>query len=212
MTDADGLVSNTVTVTINVGAGPPNVVPQAFTGAVGNTPLAVGGSRGSGPEVYQAASSPLLAGDSDPNGGGALTITPETASTALGGSVTVTSDGSFAYSPPAGFDGPAADSFSYEVNTTEGTSASETATISFAGTRVWYVDNSGANGNGTAGSPFNTLGAATAGASSGDDIYLFTGSGNYTSGVLLAPGVSLVGQGSALSVGSETLTAAGVVR
>ena len=209
VTDADGLVSNTVTVTINVGAGPPNVVPQAFTGAVGNTPLAVGGSQGSGPEVYQAASSPLLVGDSDPNGGGALTITPETASTAQGGSVTVTSDGSFAYSPPAGFDGPTADSFSYEVNTTEGTSASETATISFAATRVWYVDNAGANGNGTAGSPFDSLGAATAVASSGDDIYLYTGSGNYTSGVLLAPGVSLVGQGSALSVGNETLAAAG---
>ena len=207
--DADGLVSNTVGVTINVGAGPPSVVPQAFTGAVGNTPLAVGGSQGAGPEVYQAASSPLLAGDSDPNGGGALIVTPETVSTAQGGSVTVTSDGSFAYSPPAGFDGPAADSFSYEVNTTEGTSASESATISFAPTRVWYVNNAGANGNGTAGSPFNTLGAASAAASSGDDIYLSTGSGNYTSGVVLAPGVSLVGQGSALSVGNETLTAAG---
>ena len=152
---------------------------------------------------------PLLAGDSDPNGGGALTITPETVSTARGGSVTVASDGSFAYTPPAGFDGPAADSFSYQVNTTEGTSASETATISFAATRVWYVNNAGANGNGTAGSPFNTLGAATAVASSGDDIYLSTGSGNYAGGVVLAPGVSLVGQGSALAVGNETLTAAG---
>ena len=44
--DADGLVSNTVGVTINVGAGPPSVVAQAFTGAVGNTPLQVGGSAG----------------------------------------------------------------------------------------------------------------------------------------------------------------------
>ena len=206
--DADGLVSNTVGVTINVGAGPPSIVAQAFTGAVGNTTLAVGGSQGGGPEVYQAASSPLLAGDSDPNGGGALTVTPGTVSTARGGSVTVASDGSFAYSPPAGFDGPAADSFSYEVNTTEGTSAPESATISFDPTRVWYVNNAGANGNGTAGSPFNTLGAATAVASSGDDIYLSTGSRNYTGGVVLAPGVSLAGQGSALAVGNETLAAA----
>ncbi len=208
-TDADGLTSNTATVTINVGAVPPSAGPQSFSGAVGNTPLRVG-SPGAGLEVYEAASSPLLAGDSDPNGGGALTVTPESAvPTARGGVVTVEADGSFTYTPPVGFDGPGTDSFTYEVNTTELTSASETATISFTGARVWYVNNATGPGNGSAGSPFNTFGAASAQATAGDDIYLFHGSGDYTGGVVLPSGVALVGQGSALVVGGDTLAAAG---
>ena len=204
--DSSGLHSNTVTVTINVGSGPPNVGPQTFSGAVGNTPLAVGGSRGSGPVVYQPSGS-LLAGDSDPNGG-ALSVVPGTQATAHG-SVTIAADGSFRYTPQTGVDA-GSDSFDYQVDTSEGTSATTSATVDFSGARVWYVDNTFlGTSDGSTGAPFTSLAAAASAAISGDQIFVFTGSGTYGGGIALKAGVSLTGEGSALSAGSSTLLAAG---
>lgn len=204
--DASGLHSNTVTVTINVGSGPPIVVPQTFTGAVGNTPLVVGGSRGSGPVVYQPSGN-LLAGDSDPNGG-TLSVVAGTQATTHG-SVTIAADGSFRYTPAVGVDS-GSDSFSYQVDTSEGTSATASATIDFSGARVWYVDNSfSGTSDGSAGAPFTTLGAAVPAASSADQIFVSTGSGAYNGGIVLPAGVSLTGEGADLSAGGTTLLAHG---
>ena len=200
--DSSGLHSNTVTVTINVGSGPPSIGPQTYTGAVGNTPLAVGGSRGSGPVVYQPSGS-LLAGDTDPNGG-TLSVVPGTQATAHG-SVTIAADGSFLYTPAVGVDS-GTDTFNYQVNTSEGTSATASATIDFSGARVWYVDNSfSGTSDGSAGAPFKTLGAAASAASSADQIFVFTGSGAYTPGIVLPAGVSLTGEGADLSAAGTTL-------
>ena len=202
--DSSGLRSNTVTVQINVGSAPPSVVPQTFTGAVGNTPLVVGGARGSGAVVYQASGS-LLAGDSDPNGG-ALSVVPGTQSTAHG-SVTIAADGSFVYTPAPGVDS-GSDSFSYQVDTSEGTSATTSATIDFSGARVWYVDDSfSGTSDGSAGAPFTTLAAAHSAASSGDQIFVFTGSSAYNGGIVLPAGVSLAGEGADLTAGGSTLLA-----
>ena len=119
--DSSGQSSNTVTVTIDVGAGPPDVVPETFN-AVGNTELQVGGTQPSGgpPEVYQAGAG-ALANDTDPYSNRPLTTTPGTIDTTDGGTVTMHSDGTFTYEPPTGTtDGT--DSFSYQVDTAEGTS------------------------------------------------------------------------------------------
>ena len=204
--DSSGLHSNTVTVTINVGSGPPSIGPQTYTGAVGNTPLAVGGSRGSGPVVYQPSGS-LLAGDTDPNGG-TLSVVPGTQATAHG-NVTIAADGSFRYTPAIGVDS-GSDSFDYQVNTSEGTSATTSATIDFSGARVWYVDNSfSGTSDGSAGAPFKTLGPAASAASSADQIFVFTGSGAYNPGIVLPAGVSLTGEGADLSAAGATLLAHG---
>jgi hypothetical protein len=208
--DSSGLASGTATVTIDVNSVAPSVVPQAFSRAVGNTPLQVGGTQNGGLQVYQAASGPLLAGDSDPNGGGALTVTPESVATTLGGSVTVAGDGSFTYTPPAGFDGPGADSFTYQVDTTEQTSATATATIAFTRVHVWYVNSAvTTTGTGTASSPFKTFAEAAAASRVGDDIYLLTGTGDYPGPLNVPSGVAVVGQGSVLTIGSEQVTLAG---
>jgi hypothetical protein len=200
--DSSGLHSNTVTVTINVGSGPPNIAPQTFSGVVGNTPLVVGGSRGSGPVVYQPSGS-LLAGDSDPNGG-TLSVVPGTQATAHG-SVTIAADGSFRYTPTVGVDS-GSDAFDYQVDTSEGTSATTSATIDFSGARVWYVDNSfSGTSDGSAGTPFKTLTAAASAASSADQIFVFTGSGAYNPGIVLPAGVSLTGEGADLSAAGTTL-------
>ena len=205
--DASDLSSNTVTVTINVGAGPPVVAAQNFYGAIGNTKLQVGGTGGGGPEVHQTGGS-LLAGDSDPNAG-SLSVTAGTITTAHGGSVTLAPDGTFSYQPPTPFTG-FSDSFSYQVDTSEGTSAPASATIHFTGTRVWYVNNAApAGGNGSSAAPFKTLAPVTsggsAGAGSGDVIFLYSGSVPYGGGVQLAANETLTGQPDGLTVDSTTL-------
>jgi hypothetical protein len=203
--DASGLHSNTATVTVNVGSAAPVVAPQTFTGAVGNTPLQVGGTRPGTPVVYRSGS--LLSGDSDPNGG-TLSVTPGTQATAHG-SVTINADGTFVYTPATGFDS-GSDSFSYQVDASEGTSAMATATIDFTGARVWYVGNGPSSSrDGSAGAPFATLAAAASAASSGDQIFVFTGSGAYDGGIVLPAGVSLTGAGADLQAGGSTLLAHG---
>lgn len=202
--DGAGQASNTVTVTIDVGAAPPSPVGETFSGAVGNTELQVGGARGSGAEVYQGGAS-ALAGDSDPNGG-TISATAAVIQTAQGGSVSLAANGSFTYEPPAGYSGPS-DSFSYQVDTSEGTNAQAAATINFTGARVWYVDQSAApGGTGTSASPFNSLAAVSApssSASAGDVIFVFPGS--YSSGVTLAQNEALLGAPAGLTVSSEDL-------
>ncbi len=72
----------------------------------------------------------LLSGTADTTApaGDTLTATgPASGNTAEGGAVTVNSDGSFTYSPPAGFTG--SDSFSYTVTDPSGDYATGTATI-----------------------------------------------------------------------------------
>ncbi|HEY5389539.1 MAG TPA: Ig-like domain-containing protein, partial [Solirubrobacteraceae bacterium] len=80
--DSAGQQTAPVTVSIVVGAVPPDVVPETFSGAVGNTLLQEGGTAINAPEIYRGGSA--LAGDSDPNGG-SLSTTSGTIATAHGG-------------------------------------------------------------------------------------------------------------------------------
>ncbi|MGD1050028.1 MAG: Ig-like domain-containing protein [Solirubrobacteraceae bacterium] len=206
--DSSGQDSGTIAVTINVGAQPPVVYSQTFAGAIGNTELAVGGSPGSGPEVYLNGQSALNA-DIDP-GGGTLTTSPGTISTSQGGTVTMTSDGSFTYQPPVGFDGPT-DTFDYTVDSSEGASAQATATISFDTTRVWYVNSAApGGGNGSSVAPFDSLAGVEAGGvtAAGDVIFIYGSGTDYTGGLTLTTDQTLDGQSQGLTVDSEQLLAA----
>ena len=116
------------------------------------------------------------------------------------GTVTLNSNGTFAYNPNPGFEGN--DTFSYSVSNGFG-SATGTATLSVSG-MVWFIDNSaGCGGDGRIGSPFNTLAAFEAingngGAghpAAGDNIFLYAaGGGDYTGGVTLENNQRLIGQ------------------
>jgi Bacterial Ig domain len=205
--------TETVTIIVDAASSPvvaqaPVVFGQDFYGAAGNTVLQVGGTRGTGPEVYRPGAS-ALAGDSDP-GGGSLSATPATIPTAQGGSVTLAANGTFTYQPPVGFGGPTAtDTFNYQVDASEGTSAPATATIHFGNARVWYVDNTAVpGGDGSSAAPLNTLAAVSGHAVSGDDIFVFDGSGPYAGGVVLGANQTLVGQSVGLTVGSDTVVPA----
>ena len=117
------LTSNTATVTITVTPGGGNQAPSAVNDAYStaqDTPLSI-----SAPGV--------LGNDSDPNNDPITVADPRTnAPTSQNGTVTLNSNGSFTYSPAAGYSG--ADSFTYQA--TDGSLSSNTATVTITVTAV----------------------------------------------------------------------------
>src|SRR5262245_60825854 len=170
-----------------------NISPLAFDdtfSAVGNTQLVVGGSAPATPAVVVAGS--ILANDVEfQNDLGVLDTftltTTGTIATSGGGSATIAANGTFTYTPAAGFTG--ADTFTYTIRDDgidsiagngDDLTGTGTVTINVAN-KVWYVDNSGANGDGRSNTPFNSLAAvsgATGPDAAGDIIFVRTGSGN----------------------------------
>lgn len=121
------------------------------------------------------------------------TLTAFDATSAQGGNVTVNADGSFSYNPPAGYEG--VDTFTYTISNSGGASVG-TVTIT-VNEVVWFVDNSGANGSGRYGAPFNSFASLTADEAD-DVIFVYTGSSLYGTRTLQS-GQRLVGQGVSLS-------------
>lgn len=132
---------------------------------------------------------------------GTITTNPGVAGvTAQGGAITVQADGSFTYTPPAGFAGD--DSFYYQVD--NGFAAPSTAMVTLRATgRVWFVQSGAAvNGDGRLGSPFNSLAsfvgsAGYTAAAAGDVVYLYSGTG-YSGTYTMKAGQALVGHSVAL--------------
>jgi hypothetical protein len=192
--------------TINVSEAnqPPTAVDHSYT-AVGNTPLGVGTSP-TGPAATVSGS--LLNGDSDPDSSDPISVTGNTSP--AHGTVAVNSDGTFTYTPNAGFSG--ADSFQYTITDSDDPSnpksATATATIT-VGPVVWYVNNNDStNGNGTSTSPFNTLASVNPASGSGDYIFLYGSATAYSGGITLKSNQTLVGQSVGLTIGGATLVSA----
>jgi VCBS repeat-containing protein len=206
VTDSVGATSAAATRTINVSEAilPPTVVNHSYT-AVGNTPLGVG-TTPSGPAATVTGS--VLNGDSDPSDPGAtLSVTSNTQP--ANGTVTMNPGGTFTYLPNAGFSGT--DTFQVTVAPSNAPAKTATATVTVTvGPVVWYVDDSKtAAGNGEAGSPFNTLAAATSAAGTNSIIFLYQGNVTYTGGVTMKSGEDLFGQPFGLTVDGYLLVAAG---
>jgi VCBS repeat-containing protein len=208
VTDSVGATSTgSAQRTINVSEAnqPPVAVNHSYT-AVGNTPLGVG-TTPSGPAATVSGS--LLNGDSDPDSASAISLTGNTSP--AHGTVTVNPDGTFTYTPNAGFSGT--DTFTYTITDSDDPLNPKTATATVTitvGPVVWYVDDSKtAPGNGQAGTPFNTLAAANSAAGTNSIIFLYTGSATYTGGVALKSGEDLYGQPHGLTVDGFSLVAAG---
>ena len=109
LTNALGNDTATVSVTVEP-AGAPVAVDDSYTATV-DTPLNV--------------PAPGVLGNDTLNFGG---IAAYAANTTRGGTVTLNADGSFTYTPPAGVISPPADTFTYTLTNTVGSS---TATVSF---------------------------------------------------------------------------------
>lgn len=126
------------------------------------------------------------------------TITAGTFATTQSGSVMIAADGSFVYTPPAGFTGT--DTYVYTLNDgnhVPGVVATSTATVTFTvANLIWFIDNSAPAGDGRLGTPFNSLAAFNAGsAAAADVVYIEQTGTDYTSGIVLQNGERLFGEG-----------------
>ncbi|MVN86389.1 VcbS [Deinococcus sp. HMF7620] len=130
-----------------------------------------------------------------------------------GGSVTLDAGGDFTFVSKAGDGAPAVtDQLVYRVADNQGCSSTDTtADVNVSG-RVWFVNNTGAAGDGRQTTPFNTLLAAQNASAAGDYLYVAQGNGTTSgqnSGLILKTGQTLIGAGAALTIGGVTYAAAG---
>src|SRR5262245_52730721 len=180
----------------------PMAIRHAYN-AVGNTPLLVPAATG------------LLAGVHDLDGitpDGSLVLTTGTFATTQGGSVTISANGSFTYTPQTG-DRIATDTFTYTVTDGDNLASTGTVTLNLNNTIVWYVDSTAAaGGDGSFNSPFDALAdvsGATGPDAAGDIIYVRERAGDYTGGITLLANQQLIGSGVALTVNTIPIFAAG---
>ena len=120
----DGAVDSSP-ATRNIEITPPNSPPLPMTrrlrsdGAIGNTTLIVNDPDDGAPSLSnpkKVISGDILAGDTDVDGPGPLTVTAGTFATNDGGSVTIEADGDFTFQPAASTScTDASDFFDYTV-------------------------------------------------------------------------------------------------
>ncbi len=226
-TDSGGLFTEKAfTVTIIDLPEPPIAAADSYD-TVGNTELRVDLPAGTSPNVAVStpASPPnkgVLDNDVDEDSGQTDTLVvdaitspacgdttpPFVCATTNGGAVTMESDGSFSYTPPAGNN--ADDSFTYRAKDVDGLTATAVVTLKLH-ERVWYVKNDangGAlhTGTGTSTDPFSTLsdGSGDGAANDAEDAsaandYLFVAFGDgitthQAAGVALKAGQHLIGE------------------
>ena len=169
--------------------------------AVGNTLLEVGVAASGFPAVSQAGT--VLSNDIAVTD----TISIFSNTNPANGSVTLNANGSFSYLPNANFTGN--DTFTYTIRNNAVPSLTDTATVSInVSSKVWYVNNSGANGNGRSNSPFNNLTSANTASGTGDIIFVHRTGTNYSTGITLKNNQQLIGQGVNLVVNTFTLVTA----
>jgi hypothetical protein len=181
-----------VTVLVNcVNDGAPVVPPRSHP-VTGNVKI-------------QVAPLALVTGVTDPDGD-PFSVTPASGSTEHGGEYAVSSDGSYAYNPPAGFQGT--DHLIYQVCDDGApslcTAAAVTLTVSDP---MWFIDNAAAGvGDGRLTSPYTSLeqfaqanGATAEDPAPGQPIFIDRNSDTpYTGSVVLLPGQKLIGKGSSV--------------
>ena len=200
--------SATVNITVNGISDAPTAVADSFD-AIGNTGLFVGTTRPA-TQAGKEITGSVLANDTDPDTPQAsLVAQPVTnAPTALGGTITVESDGNFTYHPDDA-DVGVTDTFTYRVcdasPCNSGTVANSTGTLSLPLTgQVWYVrNNEPAGGDGTSDTPFDTSAEAEAASGTGDTVYVFDGSNtttNLDTGYAMNANERLIGESRPLSL------------
>jgi len=205
-----GSPSLSSSATITIGVNDVNEAPIAGAdnyNALGNTQLRVAGAQGTGLLATTAATD-VLANDSDPDNNPAfknLTLVAATGTSANGGDYSLASDGSFSYTPPAGFTGN--DTFTYTLSDGDNTT---TGTVTVAvSNRVWYVrdivdERNAAGGDGRSTDAFDSIAALNAATTNnGDIIFIFRGNTGTTplaGGITLKDGQKLWGEGIGLTV------------
>jgi uncharacterized repeat protein (TIGR01451 family) len=198
-TDATGVTyndtidANTTLVGSSTAASPLGI-DDSYS-AIGNVSIAIPAGSGVLANDYLGLNSPA-------------TIAAFDSASAQSGQVTVNSDGSFTYNPPAGFEG--VDTFTYTLSDNPNAPSAlanrkATVTITVSG-MVWFINNNAltciASGCGRLSNPYSTLAAFnTANGLGGglnpdnnDNIFIYESATAYSGGVTLRSGQKLIGQ------------------
>ena len=201
----------TVSITVTCVNDPPVADDETFNGndsAHGNTTMVVNDPSDGAPNPSRpktTISGDILAGDTDVDGPGPLTVTPGTFATNDGGSVTIEADGDFTFEPAASTScTDNSDFFDYTVKDSGSPEETDTGrvTIAIAGC-VWYVNNSAAGNSGTSAAPFDTLAQAESASGSNHTVFVFDGdntSTGYDTGYAMNSGERLIGEHEGLVV------------
>ena len=185
-TDATAVVLTDVLVSnLTLVAGSLKATPIGFNDAytcIGNVGITVN------------VAGSVLANDISPD---ATSLTATILTTTTNGTTSLSSDGSFTYTPNAGYSGT--DIFTYTITSSNGKTGTATATITVS-IPIWFVNISTvSNGNGTLASPykewsdFNTANGTANGPAINETIFVY--SGTYAGTVTLLAGQKVLGQG-----------------
>ncbi|HEX8084277.1 MAG TPA: tandem-95 repeat protein [Solirubrobacteraceae bacterium] len=180
--------------------------------AIGNTTLQVDDpddNKAAPTNPHTEITGDILAGDTDIDGPGPLTVTTGTFATNDGGSVTLEADGDFVFQPaPATSCTDTSDFFDYTVEDSGSPEQTDTGrvTIAIAGC-VWYVSNNAptgpGNNDGSSDTPFVTLAQAETASGSNHTVFVFDGdntSTGYQTGYQMNSGERLIGEHEGLVV------------
>jgi len=176
----------------------PNAQGDTYSNGVGNTQFSVGAAAPGTPAVL--VSGTILTNDS---GSGSLSVGPVSIASTNGGSVALSTNGTFLYTPPVGFAGPS-DTFTYTLTDGNGATDSAVVTINMSGV-VWYVNAAAAAGDGRSQAPFDTMSAAAAAAQINQTIYVHPGAP--TGATSLKTGQLLQGAGETFTFSGLTIAA-----
>jgi uncharacterized repeat protein (TIGR01451 family) len=202
-TDATGVIFedildiNTTLVPNSVIAGP--LVRNDNYATIGNVGLEIPATQG------------VLSNDVSPGGAALVISSASSITTAIGGIVSLnTPTGAFNYESPAGYTGN--DSFDYTVGNGSGMTATATVTISVSG-KIWFVNSAStaAGSTGTLKKPFKSIAEFKAintgtspAAENGDNVFVYTGTGEYEAGLTLRNNQKIIGQGAQASLTTIT--------
>ncbi|MER0442761.1 Ig-like domain-containing protein, partial [Emticicia sp. W12TSBA100-4] len=146
----------------------------------------------------------VLVNDVSPDG---TSITVAVSTNVANGTLSLSSNGSFTYTPNAGFSGT--DSFIYTVTSTNGTTSTNNTVTLTVSAPIWFVDIAAAtNGNGTLASPFKdwsnfaTANALTGATDPAANQTIFVYSGTYSGAATLKAGQKVLGQGATVGLAS----------
>jgi hypothetical protein len=194
--DTSGTQSFVISIThVN---SPPHLVasPKETFDTVGNTALEFKAAQSLPVSVFVNGNLVSNFTDSD----GPQTLSASLVSASPGASVTINSDGTFTYVPPAGATGT--DTFTYSV--TDGAdTVTRTVTIHLIG-RLWYVKNDADSGGlGRSTDPFDTLAEAQSASAANDTIFVYGGdltTNGQAAGITLQAGQKLYGEAYGLTI------------
>jgi hypothetical protein len=226
----NGGSSATVSMTVTCVNDNPVADDESFNGAnsaIGNTTFVGNDADDGAPATpdptdtspvsdrpHKTISGDILAGDTDVDGPGPLTVTPGTFATNDGGSVTIQADGDFTFEPKASTScSDTSDFFDYTVEDSGSPEQTDVGRVTIAITGcAWYVNNNDAQGNdGTSEKPFDTLAQAETASAANHSIFVYDGdntNSGYDAGVDLKSGQKLIGEAAALIVSGDNLHAA----